>query len=429
MADYHLDIVGLENAFDDQMKSPVESQDCLSAAVFHDADKARAWLEARLWKNGPICPRCGAITEATQMQGKSHRPGLYQCNNCRRPFTVTVGAPCEQSKIPLNKWLAAARLLADGMSAVYIGHMIGVSKKTAWFISNRIRRSGTLARCLLADNQDFPEKIAKSSGESAEVCQNEVIGDAIMASSKTVCNDKHLNDDCVGSSPTLKTKVKIQQGRKTIKAAEADQARSAVDSEIEMILLPDGALDVEWIDIVSARHDPTEKSLLTKIRDIHEEIGRLAYWIAKAKNPDIAKKELKDLSRATKNMGTVFKALDLLRHHLKPKNSRMRKSNTSAKKKPAAKKAALEKSDRLLQELLTDCVAYFDRLEKDFRQQAHWLRLDPPPAPQRDARGKSMEPDKRDWESKYSALANFAAAEASRQLQFNLKRNNRIQLN
>lgn len=115
-----------------------------SNPIFHDADKARAWLEARIWPNGPICPKCGVVGEATLMKGKSHRPGLYQCNACREPFTVTVGTLYERSKIPLNKWLAATHLMMaskTGMSALQVGRMLGVSKKTAWFLCHRIRES------------------------------------------------------------------------------------------------------------------------------------------------------------------------------------------------------------------------------------------------------------------------------------------------
>ncbi len=115
-----------------------------SNPIFHDETKARKWLEARLWTDGPICPHCGVIGEATLMKGKSHRPGLYNCNACREPFTVTVGTLYERSKIPLHKWLAATHLMMaskKGMSALQIGRMLGLSKKTAWFVCHRIRES------------------------------------------------------------------------------------------------------------------------------------------------------------------------------------------------------------------------------------------------------------------------------------------------
>jgi transposase-like protein len=116
----------------------------LSNPIFHDANKAREWLEARLWPDGPVCPKCGTINEATLMEGKTTRPGLYQCNACREPFTVTVGTLYERSHVPLNKWLAATHLMMaskKGMSALQVGRMLGLSKKTAWFLCHRIRES------------------------------------------------------------------------------------------------------------------------------------------------------------------------------------------------------------------------------------------------------------------------------------------------
>jgi transposase-like protein len=116
----------------------------LSRPEFLDPNKAREWLETELWPVGPICPHCGVINAATLIRGKSHRPGLYQCNACREPFTVTVGTLYERSKIPLNKWLVATHLMMaskKGMSALEIGRLLGLSKKTAWFLCHRIRES------------------------------------------------------------------------------------------------------------------------------------------------------------------------------------------------------------------------------------------------------------------------------------------------
>ncbi len=115
-----------------------------SNPIFHDEAKAREWLEGRLWPDGPICPKCGVVDQATALQGKSHRAGLYQCNACREPFTVTVGTLYERSHVPLNKWLATTHLMMaskKGMSALQISRMIGVTYKTAWFMCHRIRES------------------------------------------------------------------------------------------------------------------------------------------------------------------------------------------------------------------------------------------------------------------------------------------------
>lgn len=118
----------------------------LTNEIYTDADKAREHLEAIHWPNGPVCPHCGNINaeRITKMQGKSTRPGVYKCNECRKPFSVTVGTVFERSKIPLNKWVLASHLMAaskKGMSAHQLHRMLGVTYKTAWFMAHRIREA------------------------------------------------------------------------------------------------------------------------------------------------------------------------------------------------------------------------------------------------------------------------------------------------
>ena len=96
--------------------------------------------------NGPLCPHCGNSDPAkiTGLKGKAHRAGVYQCNECRDQFTVTVGTVFERSKIPLNKWVLATHLLCaskKGMSAHQLHRMLGVTYKTAWFMCHRIREA------------------------------------------------------------------------------------------------------------------------------------------------------------------------------------------------------------------------------------------------------------------------------------------------
>src|SRR6266853_1302512 len=116
----------------------------LNAPQFQDADKARVYLEGQVWPNGPICPHCGVIGKHWALVGKSTRPGLYKCTDCREPFTVTVGTVFERSKIPLNKWLLAVYLLCSskkGMSSHQLHRTLGVTYKTAWFMTHRIRKA------------------------------------------------------------------------------------------------------------------------------------------------------------------------------------------------------------------------------------------------------------------------------------------------
>ena len=116
--------------------------------IFADLDKAREALEAARWPNGPYCPHCGNSDEEriAKIQGKkrSHRPGLYYCNECKGQFTVTVGTVFERSKVPLTKWWLATHLMSSskkGISAHQLHRMLGVTYKTAWFMCHRIREA------------------------------------------------------------------------------------------------------------------------------------------------------------------------------------------------------------------------------------------------------------------------------------------------
>lgn len=118
----------------------------LTDPIFHNADAARAHLESIRWADGVYCPHCGNSDQTSlhKLEGKSHRPGLWQCNACRQHFTVTVGSVMERSKINLAKWVLGFHLYASskkGMSAHQLHRMLGVTYKTAWFMAHRIREA------------------------------------------------------------------------------------------------------------------------------------------------------------------------------------------------------------------------------------------------------------------------------------------------
>lgn len=120
----------------------------LSDSRFQDADEARKWLEARRWPDGILCPHCGNFdqTKIKTLHGKSHRPGLHTCAVCRRQFTVTVGTALQRSKIPLNKWLFAIRLISLSEKRVpvrQLQHSLGITYHSAWLLSRRIHQAMT----------------------------------------------------------------------------------------------------------------------------------------------------------------------------------------------------------------------------------------------------------------------------------------------
>jgi transposase-like protein len=110
---------------------------------FQNEEAAREKLESIRWPDGAECPHCGLIN-ATKLEGKAHRKGVYQCNKCREQFTVTVGTVFERSKVPLHKWLLANHLMCaskKGVSAHQLHRMLGVTYKTAWFMAHRLREA------------------------------------------------------------------------------------------------------------------------------------------------------------------------------------------------------------------------------------------------------------------------------------------------
>lgn len=120
------------------------AESLLNQPHFIDADRAREYLEALRWPNGAVCPHCGSVAEHYKLEGEKHRAGLYKCKDCREQFTVTVGTVFERSKIPLNIWLQAVYLLCSskkGMSSHQLHRTLGVTYKTAWFMTHRIREA------------------------------------------------------------------------------------------------------------------------------------------------------------------------------------------------------------------------------------------------------------------------------------------------
>jgi transposase-like protein len=123
----------------------------LSQPQFQNEEKAFAYVEARLWPEGPVCPHCGGVERISKMQGKSTRMGLYKCYQCRKPFTVRMGTIFESSKVALHIWLQAMYLIAGskkGISSNQLARTLGLTVKSAWFLSHRIReamREGDLA--------------------------------------------------------------------------------------------------------------------------------------------------------------------------------------------------------------------------------------------------------------------------------------------
>ncbi len=123
----------------------------ISHPRFHNEEAAYAYVESVLWPTGPVCPHCGETKRVNKLNGKSYRIGLYKCYKCRKQFTLKIGTIFEDSHVPLDIWVSAIYLIGaskKGISSNQLHRTLGVTLKTAWYMSHRIReamRSGDLA--------------------------------------------------------------------------------------------------------------------------------------------------------------------------------------------------------------------------------------------------------------------------------------------
>jgi transposase-like protein len=117
----------------------------LTDPIYNDEEAARAYFEGIRWPSGRVCPHCGTVDNSVLLKGKSTRPGVYKCRDCRKPFSATIGTVYERSHIPLHKWLLATHLMVSskkGISAHQLYRSLGFgSYRTAWFMAMRIREA------------------------------------------------------------------------------------------------------------------------------------------------------------------------------------------------------------------------------------------------------------------------------------------------
>lgn len=107
---------------------------------FPDEESCAAFLFKWRWPDGFVCPGCGG----RRAVGLKSRPRLHECLDCGRQTSVTAGTTMHRSKLPLTAWFWAAHLMtthSNGMSARQLEDQLGVTYKTAWLLTQKLRRS------------------------------------------------------------------------------------------------------------------------------------------------------------------------------------------------------------------------------------------------------------------------------------------------
>jgi transposase-like protein len=119
-------------------REPKSLQDAI--IYFSNPDNCIAYLAAKRWPNGVICPICGS--EKVSAFNPTRRTWKCSKHHSKREFSVKVGSLAEDSAIGLDKWLTALWMLTNcknGISSCELARDLSVTQKTAWFMLHRIR--------------------------------------------------------------------------------------------------------------------------------------------------------------------------------------------------------------------------------------------------------------------------------------------------
>ena len=107
--------------------------------MFPDDTAAEAWLVDTRWPDGVQCPNCGSWRVQS---GTAHKTMPYRCRECRKRFSVRSKTVMAASNLGFQVWLLAIYLLTTGIkgtSSMKLHRDLGVTQKTAWHLSHRIR--------------------------------------------------------------------------------------------------------------------------------------------------------------------------------------------------------------------------------------------------------------------------------------------------
>ncbi|MGH6847788.1 MAG: IS1595 family transposase [Methylocella sp.] len=230
---------------------------------FSTEEAAREYFESLRWPNGPVCPHCGnadqeRVYKVTPNHEKKIRAGLYKCAECLQGFTVTVGTVCEDSHIPLNKWLIGFYMMCASktqVSALQLQRQLEIgSYRSAWFMCHRIRfalqdimPTDKLAGTVEADetyvggvkrgmgrrytgNKTAVVSLVERGGRVRSQVVRKVTGDALgQLLKRHVAECAHLNTD---ESPLYKKPGKKFASHDTVNHSEEEYVRYDVSGRL-----------------------------------------------------------------------------------------------------------------------------------------------------------------------------------------------------
>ena len=108
---------------------------------FQTQEQAIEHLEKVRWHGEPQCPYCRSFNCGRHASG-DRAMSRWQCRDCSRAFSVTIGTLFHGTHVPLRDWFLVLALMLNAKksaSAYQIARDLGKRRATVWSMMQRIR--------------------------------------------------------------------------------------------------------------------------------------------------------------------------------------------------------------------------------------------------------------------------------------------------
>lgn len=127
---------------------------------FPTQEACLAHLEQIRWGEQPNCPYCSSVNKI--YRHKEAEKVRWQCGECTRSFSVTVGTIFHHTHVDLQKWFLLISLMLNakkGLSAYQAARDIELRRPTVWSMMHRIRKAmahdGSLLRGIVEMDEAY----------------------------------------------------------------------------------------------------------------------------------------------------------------------------------------------------------------------------------------------------------------------------------